>query len=82
LGPKMPCLPLPAPNHPRRWSHIHQCTRRHRCCASWAVDVSTGIERAGAGDSKVWEGSEVSQEVVCAVQGEVCEGEGDEDKDE
>jgi hypothetical protein len=63
----------------RRQSHIHQHTRRYRCCASVGVDVSTGIKRAGAGDGKVGKEPRSVTKLVCAVQGEVyAEGDGDE----
>ena len=48
----------------------------------WAVDVSTGVERAGDG-GKVGKDPKLVKRFVCAVRGEVyAEGEGDEDEEE
>jgi len=46
---------LSAPDHPRRRSHTNQRRAAIDAVCPWAVDLSTGIERAGSGD----EGQEV-----------------------
>jgi N-(5'phosphoribosyl)anthranilate (PRA) isomerase len=49
----------------------------------WAVDVSTGVERAEGGEGEVGKDSSLIKRFVCAVRGEVySEGEGEEDEDE
>ena len=49
----------------------------------WAVDVSTGVERAEGGEGEVGKDLSLIKRFVCAVRSEVySEGEGEEDEDE